>query len=123
MPLFASPSLHSSLIRALELQISDVFSTPIGEKSDIDVVVGLESRGFLMGPSLALRLGAGFVPVRKEGKLPGECEKASYQKEYGTDHFQMQKDAIKPGQKVIIIDDIIATGKYFSHFCTGVRVS
>lgn len=112
MPLFANHALHNSLIRALELQIADVFKTPIGETSDIDVVVGLESRGFLMGPSLALRLGAGFVPVRKEGKLPGECVRAGYQKEYGTDHFQMQKDAIKHGQKVIIIDDIIATGLY-----------
>jgi adenine phosphoribosyltransferase len=73
-------------------------------------VVGLEARGFLFGPSLALRLGAGFAPVRKQGKLPGPCETAGYQKEYGEDFFQMQVDAIKPGQKVLIVDDIIATG-------------
>lgn len=111
MPLFASHSLHNSLIRALELQIADVFGTSVGEKSKVDVVVGLESRGFLFGPTLALRLGAGFVPVRKQGKLPGECVTESYQKEYGTDHFQLQADAIQKGQKVIIVDDIIATGK------------
>lgn len=110
MPLFASHALHNSLIRALELQIADVFGTSVGEKSKVDVVVGLESRGFLFGPTLALRLGAGFVPVRKQGKLPGETVTASYQKEYGTDHFQLQADAIQKGQRVIIVDDIIATG-------------
>lgn len=111
MPLFASHALHNSLIRALELQIADVFGTSVGEKSKVDVVVGLESRGFLFGPTLALRLGAGFVPVRKQGKLPGETVTASYQKEYGTDHFQLQADAIQKGQRVIIVDDIIATGE------------
>lgn len=111
MPLFSSHSLHTDLIRALELQIADVFQTSTGEKSDIDVIVGLEARGFLFGPSLALRLGAGFVPVRKQGKLPGSCETEGYEKEYGPDNFQMQSDAIKKGQKVVVVDDIIATGK------------
>ena len=64
----------------------------------------------MFGPSLALRLGAGFVPVRKAGKLPGETVKVKYVKEYGEDWFEMQKDAIKPGQRVVIVDDIIATG-------------
>lgn len=72
--------------------------------------MGLEARGFLFGPSLALRLGAAFVPVRKKGKLPGPCETAGYQKEYGEDFFQMQSDGVKPGQKVLVVDDIIATG-------------
>ena len=76
----------------------------------MDVVVGLEARGFLFGPSLALKLGAGFVPVRKAGKLPGECVRAAYEKEYGTDWFEMQVGAIKPGQRVLVVDDIIATG-------------
>ncbi|TFK43612.1 phosphoribosyltransferase-like protein [Crucibulum laeve] len=76
----------------------------------IDVVVGLDARGFLLGPIIALRLGAAFVPVRKHGKLPGECISASYEKEYGTDSFDIQADAIKPGQTVIIVDDLIATG-------------
>jgi len=111
MPLFASHALHTSLIRALELQIANVFKTQLGDKSDIDVIVGLESRGFLFGPTLALRLGAGFVPVRKQGKLPGDCVTETFKKEYGEDVFQMQNDAIKKGQKVVIVDDIIATGK------------
>lgn len=76
------------------------------------MVVGLEARGFLFGPSLALTLGAGFVPVRKQGKLPGPTETAAFKKEYGEDFFQIQKDAIKNGQRVIIVDDIIATGKF-----------
>ncbi|KAF4602162.1 adenine phosphoribosyltransferase [Pleurotus pulmonarius] len=76
----------------------------------IDVVVGLDARGFLLGPIIALRLGAAFVPVRKQGKLPGECVSATYEKEYGTDSFEMQADAIQPGQSVVVIDDLIATG-------------
>ncbi|ORY08057.1 phosphoribosyltransferase-like protein [Clohesyomyces aquaticus] len=103
LPIFADPRLHEALVRALELHVSAAYEKP-------DVVVGLEARGFLFGPSLALRLGAGFVPVRKQGKLPGPCETAGYQKEYGQDFFQMQQDAIKPGQKVLVVDDIIATG-------------
>ncbi|TKA75078.1 Adenine phosphoribosyltransferase [Friedmanniomyces simplex] len=110
MPLFASHSLHTTLLEALELQIAEAFHTKIGEKSGIDVIVGLESRGFLFGPALALRLGAGFVPVRKEGKLPGECETVRFRKEYGEDVFQMQRDAFERGQRVVIVDDIIATG-------------
>jgi adenine phosphoribosyltransferase len=106
LPLFATPSLHESLIRALELQ---VLSFNNGKKPD--VIVGLDARGFLFGPSLALRLGAGFAPVRKPGKLPGPTEQASFEKEYGQDFFQIQKDAIKPGQTVLVVDDIIATGK------------
>jgi adenine phosphoribosyltransferase len=106
LPLFASHSLHESLIRALELQVL-LFDN--GKKPD--VVVGLDARGFLFGPSLALRLGAGFAPVRKRGKLPGPTEEASFDKEYGQDYFQIQQDAIKPGQTVLVVDDIIATGK------------
>jgi len=77
-----------------------------------EVIVGLEARGFLFGPSLALRIGAGFVPVRKRGKLPGPTETAGYEKEYGRDFFQIQADAIKPGQRVLVVDDIIATGMF-----------
>ncbi|KXG51898.1 Adenine phosphoribosyl transferase [Penicillium griseofulvum] len=105
LPIFADPTLHEALIRSLELQIIANYG---GQKPD--VIVGLEARGFLMGPSLALRLGASFVPVRKQGKLPGPCETQGYEKEYGQDFFQMQSDSIKPGQKVLVIDDIIATG-------------
>jgi len=81
-------------------------------------VVGLDARGFLFGPSLAMRLGAGFAPVRKPGKLPGPTEQASFEKEYGQDFFQIQKDAIKPGQTVLVVDDIIATGKHPSYYCS-----
>ena len=68
------------------------------------MIIGLDARGFLLGPIIALRLGAAFVPVRKGGKLPGECNKAVYSKEYGEDVFEMQKDAVKPGQKCIVIE-------------------
>ncbi|RAH71209.1 adenine phosphoribosyltransferase APT1 [Aspergillus aculeatinus CBS 121060] len=105
LPIFANPTTHEALVRCLELHILE--ST--GNQKP-DVIVGLEARGFLFGPSLALRMGAGFVPVRKQGKLPGPCETQGYQKEYGEDFFQMQSDAIKPGQKVVVVDDIIATG-------------
>lgn len=108
LPVFADPDLHRSLVRALELHVK----THVGNGPDAkpDVIVGLEARGFLFGPSLALALGAGFVPVRKKGKLPGPTETAVYRKEYGEDLFQIQKDAIKKGQRVLVVDDIIATG-------------
>lgn len=108
LPIFADVELHRALLRALELLVDQKYSG----SGKPDVVVGLEARGFLFGPSLALSLGASFVPVRKKGKLPGPTETASYKKEYGEDFFQMQKDAIKPGQRVLIVDDIIATGTY-----------
>ncbi|OHE93710.1 adenine phosphoribosyltransferase, partial [Colletotrichum orchidophilum] len=104
MPLFLDPTVHQTLGDALELQVKEGFPTLP------DVIVGLDARGFLFGPGLALRLGTGFAPVRKQGKLPGPCVTAEYQKEYGSDFFQMQQDAIKPGQKVLVVDDIIATG-------------
>lgn len=106
MPLFLDPTVHETLGAVLELQVKEVFGPQLP-----DVVVGLDARGFLFGPGLALRLGTGFAPVRKKGKLPGPCVTAEYQKEYGSDFFQMQQDAIKPGQKVLIVDDIIATGE------------
>lgn len=86
-----------------------------GDDQKPDIVVGLEARGFLFGPSLALALGAGFVPIRKKGKLPGPTVMAGYEKEYGKDLFEIQKDAIKKGQRVLIVDDIIATGMYASY--------
>jgi len=77
---------------------------------DIDVVLGIEARGFIFGPALAYRLNAGFVPIRKPGKLPAATETVKYDLEYGSDSLQIHKDAIKPGQKVIIVDDLLATG-------------
>jgi len=78
--------------------------------SEIDLVVGIESRGFILGSAVADRLGAGFVPVRKLGKLPAETVRASYALEYGTDSLEMHRDAVVPGQRVLIVDDLLATG-------------
>lgn len=79
-------------------------------KNHVDVVVGIEARGFILAPALAYRLGAGFVPVRKPKKLPGKTVKTSYQLEYGTDTLEIHQDAIRPGQRVLISDDLLATG-------------
>ncbi|MDA2930591.1 adenine phosphoribosyltransferase [Acidobacteria bacterium AH-259-O06] len=76
----------------------------------IEKVVGIESRGFIVGPGVAYNLGAGFVPVRKKGKLPAEKITVTYDLEYGQDVLEMHKDAIEPGQRVLIVDDLIATG-------------
>ena len=77
---------------------------------EVDVVVGPEARGFIFGVPVAYALGAGFVPVRKPGKLPSETESIDYDLEYGKDTLQIHKDAIKPGMKVAIVDDLLATG-------------
>ena len=76
----------------------------------VDKVVGIESRGFWFAPSLAYSLNAGFVPVRKPGKLPAEKVSESYDLEYGTDRLEMHADAVAPGEHVLIVDDVIATG-------------
>jgi adenine phosphoribosyltransferase len=77
---------------------------------DIDLVLGIEARGFIFGPALAYRLNAGFVPVRKPKKLPSETVKWTYDLEYGSDTLEIHKDAIKPGQRIVIVDDLLATG-------------
>ena len=79
-------------------------------ESHIDKVVGIESRGFFFGPHLAYRMGCGFVPVRKHGKLPGETHAESYELEYGKDHLEIHRDAVAKGERVLIVDDLIATG-------------
>jgi len=76
----------------------------------IDLVLGMEARGFIFAPALAYRLNAGFVPVRKVGKLPAETVKFDYALEYGTNSLEMHKDAIQKGQRVLIVDDLLATG-------------
>jgi adenine phosphoribosyltransferase len=75
-----------------------------------DLVLGIEARGFIFGPALAYRLNAGFVPVRKPGKLPAEVIRKDYALEYGTNTLEMHRDAIQPGQRVVIVDDLLATG-------------
>jgi adenine phosphoribosyltransferase len=76
----------------------------------VDKVVAIESRGFILGGALADRLGAGFVPVRKPGKLPWRSRSASYELEYGTDTLEVHEDAVGPGDRVLVVDDVIATG-------------
>jgi len=76
----------------------------------VDLVLGIEARGFIFGPALAYRLNAGFVPVRKPGKLPAETVRVTYDLEYGSDALEIHKDAIKPGQRVVLVDDLLATG-------------
>jgi adenine phosphoribosyltransferase len=80
------------------------------KNSKIDKVIGIESRGFIFGAALAVRLGAGFVPVRKKGKLPAEVITEEYALEYGTDSIEIHIDAVKPGERVLLHDDLLATG-------------
>lgn len=87
----------------------DTLTSPFAG-AGVDLVVGIESRGFILGSAVADRLGTGFVPVRKLGKLPAETVRASYSLEYGTDSLEMHRDAITPGQRVLIVDDLLATG-------------
>jgi len=80
------------------------------QTDDVDVVVGIESRGFIFGSAVADRLGAGFSPVRKPGKLPGKTQRAAYALEYGTDALEIHDDAVEKGQRVLVVDDLLATG-------------
>src|ERR1700686_4100233 len=86
-------------------QLSEQYNGP-----KVDIVAGIEARGFIFAPALAYRLGAGFVPVRKPKKLPAKTASISYALEYGTDTLEIHEDAVKPGQSVIICDDLLATG-------------
>ena len=83
----------------------------------IDYVVAVESRGFIFGAALAYKLGAGFIPIRKKGKLPAETISASYALEYGTDSLEMHKDALKANSKILIVDDLLATGGTVAAVC------
>jgi adenine phosphoribosyltransferase len=87
----------------------DAMSAPF-MGAGVDLVVGIESRGFILGSAVADRIGAGFVPVRKLGKLPSVTIRASYALEYGTDSLEMHRDAVTAGQRVLIVDDLLATG-------------
>lgn len=84
--------------------------TSFYEDEGIQKVVGIESRGFIMGAPLAYTLGAGFIPVRKAGKLPSDIYEAKYELEYGTDTLTIHQDAITPGERVLVVDDLLATG-------------
>ncbi|WP_026475760.1 adenine phosphoribosyltransferase [Alkaliphilus transvaalensis] len=100
-PLFSDAETFKYLIDEFTSQLKDL---------NIDVVVGPEARGFLVGTPVAYALGTSFVPVRKPGKLPAETIRYEYELEYGTDALEIHKDAIKPGQRVAIVDDLLATG-------------
>jgi adenine phosphoribosyltransferase len=99
-PLLASPSGLAAATEGL------VRLAP----EDVDVVVGLEARGFIFGAPVALALGRGFVPIRKPGKLPRSCVFVTYELEYGTDTIAMHADALQPGDRVLLVDDVLATG-------------
>jgi len=88
--------------------IDDLAERYIGK--GVDLILGMEARGFIFGPALAYRLSAGFVPVRKPGKLPAPTERVEYDLEYGSNVLEVHKDAIQKGQRVLIVDDLLATG-------------
>jgi len=93
---------------ALRVAIDRLIEPFVDEQ--VDVVVGMESRGFIFAAPLAYSLGAGFAPVRKLGRLPGEAIRVSYDLEYGSNTLEIHRDAIQPGQRVLIVDDLLATG-------------
>lgn len=105
------------------LQDGEAFRQCIDEMADylkdknVDVILGPEARGFLFGAPVAYKLGIGFVPVRKKGKLPSETISVEYALEYGTDTLEVHKDSIKPGQRVAILDDLLATGGTIASAC------
>ncbi len=100
-PLLGSADGFRTSIDLMAKQVAD---------EHVDIIVGMESRGFIFGSALALKIGAGFVPVRKPGKLPGPVDAMEYELEYGTDTLELHQDAIQAGQRVLIVDDLIATG-------------
>ena len=107
-PLFRNPESLKEIVN----KISDRYAG-----NNIDLVVGAEARGFLIGPAIAANLNAGFVPIRKPGKLPCETATVTYQLEYGTDTLEIHKDAITPGNRVLMVDDLLATGGTMAASC------
>jgi adenine phosphoribosyltransferase len=100
-PLLADPLAFAEVVAGL---------TEGFEGAAIDKVVGIEARGFILAAPVALRLGAGFVPVRKAGKLPWQVLSDTYELEYGTDTLEVHRDAVEPGERVLVVDDVLATG-------------
>jgi adenine phosphoribosyltransferase len=97
-------------------EITELISEQYKDKN-IDLITGAEARGFIIGAAVALKLGVGFIPIRKPGKLPYETASITYQLEYGTDTLEMHKDAIKPGQNILMVDDLLATGGTMAACC------
>ncbi len=100
-PLLGDPLAFAAAIDGLAGAFAEV---------DVDRVVGVEARGFVFGAAVAIQLGAGFVPVRKAGKLPWAVVREEYELEYGTDKLEIHRDAIHPGERILIVDDVLATG-------------
>jgi adenine phosphoribosyltransferase len=100
-PILSEPELFRETVDAL--------ASPFRERG-VSKVLGIESRGFIFGPCLAVRLGVGFVPARKPGKLPRETVKETYALEYGTDSLEIHRDAFAPREKILVVDDLLATG-------------
>lgn len=100
-PILQNPKSYKYVINKMVEYYSDF---------DIDYVAAIEARGFLFGPQIAMKLDKGFIPIRKPGKLPAEVISAEYELEYGTNTIEIHKDAIKPGDRVLLIDDLLATG-------------
>ncbi|MCB2183682.1 MAG: adenine phosphoribosyltransferase [Desulfobulbaceae bacterium] len=92
------------------LVIDNLTQRYLSGEVEFDVIVGIEARGFIMGGALSYTLGKGFVPIRKAGKLPHEVEEQEYALEYGTDKIEIHKDAFAPGSRVLVVDDLLATG-------------
>lgn len=115
IPDFPKPGINFYDISTL-LRDADAWQVTMGRLAKAvspwqpDVLAGIESRGFLTAAPLALKLGLGFVMVRKQNKLPGETVKYSYDLEYGSDSIEIQADAVQPGQRVVVLDDLLATG-------------
>ncbi|MCQ2754350.1 MAG: adenine phosphoribosyltransferase [bacterium] len=104
---------------AMEKMINFLYEQFKDEK--VDYIAGIESRGFIFGAALAYKLGVGFIPIRKPNKLPAKTIKESYSLEYGTDTIEMHEDAVKAGDRVIVIDDLLATGGTAAAACNLVR--
>ena len=103
--------------------IYDALAAPYLDSGEqVDLVLGIESRGFIFGTPVAQKLGVGFAPVRKPGKLPWKTVSQSYQLEYGEDTLELHQDAIQPGQRVVIVDDLLATGGTMEAACKLVEV-
>ena len=107
-PILSNPKVFSAAVDALCSNFNE---------SNVDYVAAVEARGFIFGIAVAQRLGAGFVPIRKKGKLPGKTESVTYDLEYGTDTLQVHSDAIEPGSRVLMVDDLLATAGTMQSAC------
>jgi adenine phosphoribosyltransferase len=107
-PMLANPAALTAAVAAMAKPFRD---------QQIDIVAAAEARGFIFATPLAMQLGAGFVPIRKPGKLPHDLHSFAYELEYGTDELQVHVDGVKPGQRVLIVDDLLATGGTMEACC------